>query len=317
MPSTPTATASPPVAANVAATAVVQEHVALHCVAALVGCAHLLDGVPGADVGPAHVDGDELRAVGGLHHRGVDRLGGAAEECVPVESEEVEIPGGPFDRRLARRVDIGPRPRQGLQIAVAPEQEDARVPIEIARRRVSFRRGQIRLFDEAFDTEAGTESKRPATANIAVPGFGPSGSNAEGDEMAGLCAAGAFGNGTPESRTILDVMVGRYDEHDRTGLDPCEMKGRDRRRWRGVPAHRLQEKRAVAAPASWSCAATMKRLSCEVTITGRRNPSRGGTRATVACSGVRSPASGRNCFGQASRDSGQSREPVPPHSIVG
>ena len=202
-----------------------------------------------------------------------------------MESEEVEIPGGAFGRRLARRVDIGPRPRQGLQIAVAPEQEDARAPIEIARRRVSFRRGQIRLFDEAFDTEAGTGSKRPATANMAVPGFGPSGSNAEGDEMAGLCAAGAFGNGTPESRTILDVMVGRHDEQDRTGLDPCEMKGRDRRRWRGVPAHRLQEKRAVSAPASWSCAAAMKRLSCEVTITGRRNPSRGGT-------GRRWPAAG-------------------------
>ena len=85
------------------------------------------------------------------------------------------------------------------------------------------------------------------------------------------------------------------------------------------PESRLTGSSSTSAsmPISASCSRTMKRYARLVMTIGRSNTCGSDTRRSVSWKVERSPNSGRNCFGQPSRDAGHSRVPDPPHITRG
>ena len=209
-------------------------------IAVIVEVADGVQGVPAADVVPAHRDGYHCNPLGLFHDGIVDRIVGRGGErhCVGIDSRAF---GAGLVHRLARGdQDAGIKLCQRLQIGVRLEQEDATIPCMIPPRQHRLRLVERRLLNEPRDAvDAGLQFV--ADLDPAIADLGRIGSDAEGDEPALCDERHRRLDRRMERRDVADNVIRRHDQQC-----VATTAGRDRRqcdRRRGVASGGFEDQR--------------------------------------------------------------------------
>ncbi len=206
-----------------------RHHGAVDRVAGLVALGDVEDRVPGADVGPAEVAGDDGGAIGLLHHRVVDRLLRRAAERPGLEPHETEIVACAGDRGFHRGHHVRLEARKLRQQHVGAKQEIARIP-QIALGDIARRGFGVRLFHERLDRVDPVRTGRLAAADVAVAGLGRARRDAEGDDAPGLRRLEPGEAGGAEFLDIEDDVVGGERQHHGIGIAASGKRRRRRHR---------------------------------------------------------------------------------------
>ena len=120
-------------------------------------------------------------------------------------------------------------------------EEDAAVPVMVARRDIGLGARAVGFFDERRDLEAaGRAGNRAAAPDIAVARFRPLRINAEGDEPPLARRFRRTADRGAERGHVGDRVVRRHDEQQRILLALEQQQRGDRDRGRGIAAHRLE-----------------------------------------------------------------------------
>ncbi len=223
----------------------VQDDVALDCVARLVLGQLLPERLPGAEIRPAGIAGHDRDPRGALHHRLVDRLGRHRRVATlrHLPSLRRASAASPANACLDRVTDRGRMGSELGQDPIRPEQEDPAVP-EIAalgEHRLGDR--QLGLLDEARDPQdARRVGERLGRTDVAVARLGPGRRDAEGQQLARLGRRqGGVDRGVQRIRLAHQVVRGadpeqRIRRHPLAGVEGGERDCRG-----GVAAERLEQ----------------------------------------------------------------------------
>ena len=233
------------IGAHQAIRAVEHEGVAPDGIAVFVLRAQVAHRRPGADVAPADVGRDDRRATRMLHHGVIDRLLRRGREGRLVENQELQVAprlGDGFGAGVGHR---GFELHQLVAHRRRRKDEIAGIPV-IALVDIGLRRRRIGLFDESRDLE-GVVADRGARPDVAVPGFGMRGLDAQRHDLAlagGMGGLLAFGD---EAGGVLHDVIRSHHDDDRLGIARQGELGRDRHRGTRVAAHGLQHHFGVDA----------------------------------------------------------------------
>eukprot|EP01136_Pigoraptor_vietnamica_P040121 Opistho-1_new@932 len=198
--------------------AVLDQRVAMRCVAMGVAFADLPHRVPRTEVAPAGVERHHLHAeaagrVGraGLHHRVVDRFAGDGGEGGLVGTHEAGVGAAAGPRGLGGLGDIRPEMSHCGEPHGGPQYEHAAVPRVAAVGEVALGGGPIGLLDEGLDAP---DHVGAFAVDIAEAGLRAVGHDAERDEAAVRRGVHGLPKCTREGRAVGHGLVGRGDHED-------------------------------------------------------------------------------------------------------
>ena len=212
--------------------------------------AHRPERGPGADVGPAGVErdhaGSRLRLRGvGLHDGVVDGVARAGAEGLDAGAEEVEVARPCRVRPLAGVEDVGAVLADQFQPALRPQHEDPAVPQVRAALEVLARGRLVGLLDERRKPEGVAQGL--TLAQVAEPGRGHVGHDAEGHHRTLAGQPIAQGGGGPEGRGVGDHVVRRHRDQHRITTVGGGGQSRERQCRSSIAADRLEDDRSRVA----------------------------------------------------------------------
>ena len=196
---------------------------------------------PGADVGPASVEGHHGGLVGLLHDGVVDGVAGRGQEGGLVHAAEVHVALALGDGGLAGRED-GRRVALHLgDPGIGAQGEDAAVPVVFAGLHVALGGGEVGLFDEPADLVGRAAREGVAAPDVAVAGLGMARHDAVGDQVAGIGEGDALLHRGLEDGLVGDDVIGGHDHHHRVGILFEQVQGGDGERRCGVASFGFEQ----------------------------------------------------------------------------
>lgn len=255
--------------------AVVQHGVAHGGVVAGVARAHVPQGVPGAQVRPArlqgqHAGGDAQVGAHGqaLHDGVVDGIGWAGAESGGVGAHKVEVAHGMLHGLLAGLQDVGAAVFQGLQPDAGAHHEQSAVPEVFARIEVAPGGGGVGFFSKAGDAVAAMRV-RSAALDVAVTGFGPVGHDAKGDHGALASHGVGLHHGGVQGGPVSDDVVGGHGQQDGVCVTFARLQGGQGQGRSGVAARRFEQDARVCDTHAHQLPSGQKTVLCVADDDGR------------------------------------------------
>ncbi len=203
-----------------------ERNVTRNDVAVLVLRHELPERMPGADVRPARIAGNDRHPRGTFHHRLVDRQGRQASEQSGIDDALRVRPMARFEG-LELAGEYGLEPGELVEQNVGTHDEHAAVPVVPARRQHGFGFGTGRLLDETADGESARSPERFAPGDPAEARLRAGRGDAEGDDPPRCGERQRPLERADQRLRLANEMVGGADPENGVARDPgrCVARG--------------------------------------------------------------------------------------------
>ena len=166
-----------------------------------------------------------------------------------IQPQEIHVLGCILKRAAGSLVDRRIEPLELGEISARAQHEDAAVPEVAAGGKIALRLRAIRLLAELIDRKSTVRAvERRTLADIAVPGVGLVGLDAEEDQSARRCDLRGLAHVFEKAHGVRDDVIRRHHEEDSVGILAHGEQCGGRHRRSGVARDRLEHDRLRLEP---------------------------------------------------------------------